>query len=79
MAKDKQFEAEYKAERLRRTKARKRKRKDKKGSHLDCPKCGHYVGYYVGYKINPYYKEMNDMEIKERMCSDCYDSAVGDI
>lgn len=43
MAKDKKFEAEYKAERLRRTKVRKAKRREeriKKIKYKTCPCCG---------------------------------------
>ncbi len=49
MAKDKQFEAEYKAERLRRTKARKIKRKERQAVNRDrygrrCRCCGQTLG-----------------------------------
>jgi hypothetical protein len=49
MAKDKKFEAEYKAERLRRTVVRKAKRREKRKINLryrPCPLCGRYCDEY---------------------------------
>ena len=71
MAKDKEYEKKYLAEKLRRSRLRKHARKIKKGNATTCPRCKKDVGYYVQKVINPYYYEMHDEIIWERMCQQC--------
>ena len=65
--------------RIERMLVRKEKRKKKKGSYTKCPQCGRETGSYVKEVIDPYQYEMNGYISKIRMCSDCYQSACGDI
>lgn len=69
----------YGATRIRRMIARKAKRRKKKGSPNICPKCKRDTGEYVEMLLNPYYWDMNNTKIYERMCSDCCSDAAGDI
>ncbi len=67
---------EYGRERVRRKKLRKEKRFAKRTT---CPQCHSSNVGPIELRLNPYYKEMNDVEIWERMCGYCYDAACGDI
>jgi len=79
MAKDKEYEQISRIERLNRSRIRKQKRREKKGTHKTCPQCGHETNDYVGYRIDPFYYDMYG-EIREvRMCQDCYNNSCGDI
>lgn len=79
MAKDKTQEALYKAEGLRRAALRKKKRKESRKGGFYCQCCNAKSNHYIEKVINPYYQEINGIEIWERMCNDCYQSACGDI
>ena len=79
MAKDKKVERLYNEEKLRRTEIRKEKRLQKKGSTNICPKCRRDTGSYVPTIMNPYYDDINGVEIYEKMCHNCYEDACGDI
>lgn len=81
MAKDKQTEIEYKAEKLRRTKIRKalRKEEKKKKGPLVCPQCNRFIGQYVSEVVDPFYDDMYGRIVIVRMCSQCYTDACGDI
>lgn len=79
MAKNKIFEKEYKEERLRRTKVRKAKRLEKKGSSYTCPLCHQDRGYVIEKLLDPYQHDMYDIEVYVRMCEDCQKDKAGDV
>lgn len=79
MAKNKEQEAEYKAEGLRRAALRKQKRKNTRKSGYVCESCGNISQTYIDKVINPYYQDINGIEVWERLCDDCYTSCMGDI
>ena len=68
----------YGEERIRRKKIRKEKRIAKM---LYCPKCGGHINNVgpIQEKINPYYKEIDNTIILEKMCIHCYNTACQDI
>lgn len=67
---------EYGQERVRRKNLRKKKRLDKLNT---CPKCHRSNKGPIELLKNPYYWDMNNTVVWERMCRDCYDDACGDI
>lgn len=70
---------EYGEIRISRMLLRKEKRRKKGSKTRTCERCGKVVDYYLGKSENPYYKEMHNIVVMERLCDDCYESASGDI
>ena len=76
MAKDKAFEIKYKEEGLRRAKIRKEKRKEKGHKKRRCEHCNKLFSHTIDPRPNPYYEEMDNVCIMERICSSCYDELL---
>lgn len=70
---------EYGENRINRMLARKEKRKNKASKSHTCEHCGKSFSFVIQIVENPYYAEINNMSVMERMCNDCYESACGDI
>lgn len=75
MAKDKEFEKEYKRIRRERTKIRKELRRCKKVPRR-CKHCRKQSGEW---RVDPYYEEMYGIKYEGYICDDCYNSSLGDI
>jgi len=72
-------QGEYGEIRVNRMLNRKAKRKEKKNNNRKCEVCGKVSSRSYARSINPYYADMNGIEIWQRICNDCYTTACGDI
>lgn len=70
---------QYGENRIARMLERKRIRKEKRSKNHQCEHCKRFFAHRISSIEHPYYKEIHNSIVMVRMCSDCYDSACGEI